>query len=1095
MIDPTTINKVKEQAKIEDVVKQCGVELVRSGSGWEGCCPFHSERTPSFKVNPARGIYKCFGCQKSGDAVTFVMEHERLTYPEAIERIAKMCNIEVKYEKREISDEEKIRLARRDEMLLAMEKVQSFFVAQLAEDNDEAEAARKYAYGRWGEDFCLQKGIGYAPKNSNLFMDWVRKNNISEDILLEAGVIAKDEKRGHYYASLRERVTIPIKNRSRRCINFTARYMGEKEAGKKCVKYLNLKNSAVYDKSADLFGIDEAYAAANKSGQVIVVEGGPDVLRMQMIGYKNTVATLGTAMTPEHLKELKRITDTLCFIPDSDYRKDNLEIPAGEKAVRRNGVLAMKEGFIVNVKEIPRTKEDDDNQVKHDADSYFVTDETYRGVTQQPFIVWYMKKLLGEDPTTDQRVKVTNEIADLLTYVEDPEYCEIYITELSRIEGKPKKWKEAIKRAMQRQKAAKLMESQYEGIPKHITESMRRYGIVAEKGCYKGEDGDEGLVRWSNFLFTPVLHVKSAKRSTRILKIKNTSGQEDVIEFASSDLVTTRDFNKKLFDTGNYVWRGDAKALTAMQEHILEVTPSANLIETLGWDKNEGFFAFSNGVYCDGKFSKTDKLGVVKKGNKHFFLPAFSELHSDNELGYSFERMFECKPQGLTTMHDFAEMVRKVYGEGGMISIAWLFAAVFRDIIFKRFTWFPVLNIFGRKGSGKTELGRTLASLFYVLKNAPWSCSNTSIPVMAYNLSHARNAVFFLDEYTNDLKPERIDILKGLWGGTTRSKMEDGIPVTIPVNSGVILAGQYKPEDEAIFSRCIHLMYAKTNWEPQERENYSRLQEIVLHGNTHLLLQLLDLREIFENGFFTSFELSLNDVRKKLDNEIVEDRMLNNWVVALAAFRVLEPHLELPFGYSDMLEVIVKGIRYQNDQAKKSSDTATFWSWLGDLQTNGKIKEKCHYIIKSLRRFVPRKKEAIDFVEPKRVLFLNFKAVRVLLEQKISRQRTGSTLDVATLESYLKSLPQYMGIKQQRFQILKHNGELEEEYQQEGLRTKAYGVGNMANALCFDYDSLKRILDLDLETIRLTDADLFLDEDKDEETDAEETFEEPKLPI
>lgn len=261
------------------------------------------------------------------------------------------------------------------------------------------------------------------------------------------------------------------------------------------------------------------------------------------------------------------------------------------------------------------------------------------------------------------------------------------------------------------------------------------------------------------------------------------------------------------------------------------------------------------------------------------------------------------------------------------------------------------------------------------------------------------------------------------------------------------------------------------------------------------------MRDIFEKGFFKTFDVTLNDVLAKLDKDKVEDRILNNWVVALAAFRVLEPHLDMPFTYSDLFEVVVNGIRYQNDQIRKSSDTANFWLYLDSMHTQGKAKGKCHFVIKMLPSFKALKKEEVRFVEPKRIIFVNFKAVRALLEMRLARQKTGSTLDIATLESYLKSLPQFLGFKQQRFQNLKNNGELDEEYKTENGQTKKIISSTPSNALCFDYDSLKAALDLNLETFRISEDELDSDVEEDIKAPSDEdpfnppSQSEPELPF
>ena len=1099
-IAKSTVDAV-HQLRILEVLKPYNLSLRKSGANYMCCCPFHSENSPSFSVSPSKNICKCFSCGKGGDPIHFVMEMDRLTYREAIEYLAKEHNIQLQYEDGEPTEKESEEERKRESMKLALKVGQSFFEEQYKADTPEAKAARDYAISRWGEDFCTKFGVGYAPKDSNIFLEYLRKNGFSIEPFIEVGLVGVNEQNGKPYAALRQRVTLPVKNRTNNVVSFSARYIGTNPDVMKRSKYMNLKESPVFNKSEILFGFNTAAKAAYDCKHFVVVEGGPDVMRLQIIGVANSVAPMGTALTKSHLVMMQRICSSIIFIPDSDAPKGSL-YGAGVTAVMKNGKTAMEFGFDVKVKEIPRTKEDNDNDVKYDADCFITSKEIYNSLDPVPFVLWYTEKRLAGATTSDLQAETIAEVAALLLNISDGNLREMHIDRLCKMVGTKKMWRDALKTAERKGREAKNENIEYDDVDPLIIASLRRCGFILKDGCYYAPDDDCNLDRCSNFMFTPVLHIRSSVRSNRIYRLRNNRGDEDVVQFLPGDLVTTRDFNRKLIDRGNYLWRGDAKTFTAIQEHLLEVTPTASHIEILGWNPDDEFFAFSNGIYHKGHFISTDNLGVVDAGHKKYYLPAFSEINKDNELGFSFERLYRCNPHGAVTLHDFVEQIVKVYGNGGMVSFAWILASIFRDIIFAKFKYFPVLNLFGRKGSGKTELARALSSMFYTLPSTPCSCSNTSIPVIGYNLSHARNSVLILDEYTNDLMPQRIDILKGLWGGTARSKMEDGMPVTIPVTSGVILAGQYKPEDEAIFSRCIHLMYSQTSFSREEKCNFKVLSEMVLHGNTHLLLPLLELRGIFEKGFFQAFDITLNDVLARLDKDKVEDRILNNWVVALAAFRVLEPHLgDMPFSYSDLFEVVVSGIRYQNDQIKKSSDTANFWLYLDSMHTQGKAKEKCHFVIKLLSSFKPLKKEETRFVEPKRIIFINFKAVRALLEMRLARQKSGSTLDIATLESYLKSLPQFMGLKQQRFQNLRTNGELDEEFKTENGQTKKIISTTPSNALCFDYDSLKTALDLNLETFRISEDELNADVSEDDKDTTDNspfnppTSSEPELPF
>lgn len=221
MISESTKQRAIEAADVYDVLSDFLPELRKKGGVYTCCCPFHSERTPSFTVNPARNRWFCFGCQKGGDAVEFLREHQNMSFSEAIEYLCRKYSIPIEYEKRERSQEE-IDLSRKKEsMLIALEIVQQFFVGQLQADTDEARKARLYAYGRWGEEYCKEFGVGYAPQSSQLLLDFARKRALSIPMLIEAGVIAKGD--NGEYAFLRQRVTLPIRGNRGKVIAWTGR--------------------------------------------------------------------------------------------------------------------------------------------------------------------------------------------------------------------------------------------------------------------------------------------------------------------------------------------------------------------------------------------------------------------------------------------------------------------------------------------------------------------------------------------------------------------------------------------------------------------------------------------------------------------------------------------------------------------------------------------------------------------------------------------------------------------------------------------------------------------------------------------------------
>lgn len=291
MISERTIQAVRD-LDIATVLKPY-VNLTVRGSSLVGQCPFHSEKSPSFSVSPRKNLCYCFSCHRGGDGIAFVMEKENCTFMEAVEKIARDNNLPLEYTGRELSDKE-IEAARHKESLMAaLEVVQKFFYDSLRiTTSDESCAAQSYAYNRWPEEFCSAFGVGYAPKDGRAFMEYCERRAVDRDILLELGLLKRDkENKEKIYAAFRERVIIPIRNRWGRIIAFTGRYIGVND---KAPKYINSDKSAIYTKGDTIFGIDRA-SKVRDAANVIIVEGAPDVMRFNILGYDNTVATLGTS--------------------------------------------------------------------------------------------------------------------------------------------------------------------------------------------------------------------------------------------------------------------------------------------------------------------------------------------------------------------------------------------------------------------------------------------------------------------------------------------------------------------------------------------------------------------------------------------------------------------------------------------------------------------------------------------------------------------------------------------------------------------------------------------------------------------------------
>lgn len=1078
MISESVIQKVRNLT-IEEVL-QPYVKLSRKGSTLMGLCPFHTERTGSFSVSPHKNLFHCFSCNRGGDAITFIMEKENLSFMKAVEFIAKQHNIPVEYIQEERNEEQIAEAKHKEALLTTLDSVQGYFVENLRhKDNGECSKAREYAYGRWSEEFCSMVGIGYAPKDSQAFIKYYQRKALNEELLYELGMLRQNED-GNIYAMFRQRIMIPIRNKWGRIIAYTARYIGD---NKNAPKYINSATCPIYSKGENLFGIDRVSRLRNVD-YIIVVEGAPDVLRMQSIGYDNTVAALGTSWTDNQFEQLKKYTTSLCFIPDSDIAEGKSYGP-GFEAVMANGAAAIRKGFHTTVRElpflkVPATDKELASEVsevkytKNDADSFIRFSEDYTSLMEKHFIIWLaQKRFLVASSLVEER-KCVAEIADLLRYIKDQLVFDQCIDQLAKLHGKVKLWRDAVVQARGEARKKNDLPSSMNDLQREA-ELLRQFGLFVRENCYYaiGEE-DEDSMRISNFIMEPLFHIEDESNGTRIFRMRNIYNVCRVIELKESELCSLSNFQQKAGSLGNYVWLAKIDKLNRVKEYLYSKTDTAERIRKLGWNGTEGFFAFGNGILVEGTFRNVDDLGIVRGVNgKAFYIPATSKIYLHNQEIFQFERLMVHENRNGVKLHDYVSRLMDVFGENASIAFCYLLSTLFRDIIFRRTRHFPILNLFGEKGTGKTTLATSLQS-FFLHGIDPPNLGVTSVPAMNDRVSQAVNTLVVLDEYKNDLDIRKIAYLKGLWGGggqTKKNTNTDGMAAQTIVTTGVALCGQDKPtQDMALYTRVIFLAFSKTSFNQMEKRHYEDLVALCNLGLTHLTVEILTHRELFEKNFSEIYSSTKRELAAKLENETIHDRIFGNWVIPLAAFRTLETVIDVPFGYTELFETAVKGIRNQNELAQESSEVADFWNMLQGFQTSGRCIDKAHYHIRYLKAFRPLSaKEDIEFMEARPVLYLNMAAVASLFNSR-NMNATANRSNWSTIMSYLKSHSSYLGLKQDRFTILLPSGL--PDYTIEvvnGEQVRKVKV-NRPKALCFDYLQLKDAFGLELETEVITDV-------------------------
>lgn len=1065
MISNNTIEAVRN-LDIEDVLKSAGLEFRRRGSTMFASCPFHSEKTPSFSITPGKNLWYCHSCHRGGDGIKFYMERDGMDFLKAVEAIAKANNLHIEYTKEELTDEQREDAKLKESVLAVVAAVQEFFFNQLrVEANDEARAAREYAYSRWPEQFCSTCGIGLAPKDGKRITEYCKSKGFTEELLVKSGIFKKDDKSGHIYPLFSNRITIPIRDRFGRVIAFTARALDEAKA-----KYINSINSRIFVKSESIFGIDRA-SRCRDALYYNIVEGAPDVLRLQSIGLENTVATLGTAWSGAQFDILKKHIQSLCFIPDSDPPKDESFGP-GFKAVMTNGAEAVRRGFDVTVRELPFNEEkaDDDAVILHknDADEYILTPEIYAAIPEKPFILWLAEKKFSVASSLAEQRVIVAEVADLLRHIKDDAIADECIASLAKINGTVKSWKAAISRAKgeARQRAAK---TDPKNDAERSKELLRQCNLSIIDNCFYTYDEEGEAIRLSNFFLESLYHIKDETNGTRLFRMVNKFNEAVDIEFRESELCSLTTFQQRVGSVGNYIWRAKIDKLNNVKEYLYRGTRSAERVRKMGWDAVNDFFAFGNGVFNGERFLAVDDLGIVETApNRSFYIPATSKMYENNPEIYQFERLFIHENRSGLKLYDFAAQLIKVFGDNAKIAFCYLLATLFRDVIFNRTRHFPILNLFGEKGSGKTTLATSLQS-FFIHSVDPPNLGVTSVPAMNDRVSQAVNSLVVFDEYKNDLDVRKIAYLKGLWGGggqTKKNQNTDGMAAQTIISTGIALCGQDKPtQDMALFTRVLFLAFSKTSFTKPERDAYDDLVAMCSLGNTHLTLEVLSHRTLFEKNFSNAYSLTKSELSKIVEGEKIHDRIFGNWIIPLATFRTLESVLSLPFSYNDLLTVAVAGMRLQNETAQESSEMGDFWEALQGFHTQGRAIDKAHFRIKWHRTFrSTTMKEDMVFAEPTPVLYLNSAAVAGLFSGRGAANATANRSNWSTMLSYLRSHPSFLGLKQDRFTILLANGTPDYSFETvNGSQVKKLKV-NRPKAMCFNYAMLKAEFGLNLET-------------------------------
>lgn len=1042
MITQNCIQNITDQANIVEVVGDF-VKLKKAGVNYTGCCPFHDEKTPSFVVSPSKQIFKCFGCGKGGSSVSFLMEHERLTFVDAIKFLGDKYNIEIEYDKS--FDKEKYEAAKdeAEQIIAANTKALEIFRSAL---EDAPEQVKAYISSRFTQQQVLEFQIGYNPDEYSYLSSRLINAGMYE-AGLQAGLIA--EKSGSVYDKYRGRVIFPILDRTGRPISFGGRVLDDRKP-----KYLNGPENVSYHKSRVLYGLNLAARSIQQMKFAYLVEGYTDVTSMHHYGFPNTIGTCGTALTEEQILIIKRYTSTVVLLRDGDA--------AGLKAMKRDTCLLIRHGLSVKAVILPDGEDPDSfptffSRISLAAhSSMFGFESYYEYMSRQIDAVLYLFddliRIAGEDVT--KRAIAVDEVTALLRSMPVESVRNLYRDKFCKTHGiKSSDIKFDKKKKISAESEENLIsdDEQLKSLSKEQRDEYFTFGFFevrnGAKTGYYFRDGFGGkFVRRTNFVIDPLYHVFGAD-NRRMIKVSNGVDADEVVEITSKSMLSPDSFFPAIYDRGHFMPLAgmNKDQLLKLHEKVGNRYPKVFEITTLGWQP-EGFFAFQNKVYLPaakdekGQLAEYNEFGIAKIGDRMFLSPSLSKAFDGDREGnnlYENDLYLQWKQSGIT-FSEWSELMCNVYGKNAWMGIAWCVATIMKDIVEKT-ARVPHLNPYGQKGSGKSEFANSIQYLFFSGKD---SFGDLYKPM---NLNQGTDFAFFnryerfsntpnvLNEFDeNGIKDEWFRAIKSSYDGEGREKGKGKSNQTTSqkIRSTTVIIGQYlsTKDDNSVLSRSLPLSFKLEDSRPEQQVMFFRkLKEHEDAGLSSILCELMDIRPEFARSFSEVFFGVVKELQQQLADDGVQtiDRILKNVSMMLACVKMISKSLSLPFTEEEFT-------RYAKDYTKsvtglitKTSKLAEFWKIVEGLIDMNVLEEGYDFDVKtgamSVKILDGRNDQTeISFSEPTDLLFLRFGAVHGHYEKEF-RSRTGQkATNDETVKLYLQEQKYYIGTKKShKFHSLK----------------------------------------------------------------------------
>lgn len=911
---------------------------IRNNGTAEGCSPFKNERTPSFKVSNVKNIWKDFGSGKGGTSIIdFIQAYKGVDFLEAVKIACETLNIPIEYEKE--TDEQKEKRTQKQSLTQILKKTAEIYRQNFVSLPTESEA-KKYMLSRNFTDEIVDNfGIGYAL--AGLYEAFKEQAIVSDGEAL--GLLRKNSQ-GNYYDFFKGRIIFPITDKYGHCVGFGGRCVG---VNGNSPKYLNSPESAIFNKSELLYGFNLARNTIANTGEVYLVEGYTDVMRMHQIGFANTIATLGTALTPQHLAQLKKLCRKVIIFRDSDS--------AGRTAAERDLQMILQAGLFAELVVIQsETKEDPDSigqrpeavelikASRTDAIVHLIG-EAYRtaldrytekhGESKKPLLLPEDKKnltelagkLVGCIPDNTTREAYTEQLKEMFN-------IKVSAVKSQASEVRPKVSEVRVQRTVFSNDGSLdnyLFPDEVED-PYLYKNEIIEYGLFQHQNriyTSAGKEGKEYFMSISNFSIEIVQHMQDEKFPMKLIRICNIYGSEKIFDILSDKINSLPSFKNVVTSFGNYYFSGTPSQHERLLRYLFDRMGTGRKISILGW-QTEGFWAWNNKIVVpQGEDIVLDKTGLFNYQKTCYYIPSANANYENNAFMYGAQKRFKSTATSLAPPEYFRQMY-KVHRSHAITAILFGIGAFYQDIIVSGTGFYPLLFLYGPASTGKDNLCEAVQSLMGIPQTAiQLEGGASTIKAQIREFSQFSNGISQLSEYKRG-NPQIDGVLKGLWDrrGYKRGTIESPVATEeVPILSATILTGNDCPDAEALITRLLWEEMKQQEFDDEAKKQYNVLKDMCKKGISGMADFFIHKRDFFADKFLETYREAKRNFTKGELFKNVPSRITDNLSVLRAVFNILKNDWIFPFTEEEMLAHFEIMVDSQRKKIETDSAANRFW--------------------------------------------------------------------------------------------------------------------------------------------------------------------------